>query len=96
MCALPSLSDRLVPDLTRLLSSVIGRRLANKTAIAHLRRMAEEQLDRLRAALADRYAIERELGSGGMATVYLADDLAHNRQPHRGDYHDQGFATNLA
>ena len=31
-----------------------------------------DPLDRLRTALADRYAIERELGSGGMATVYLA------------------------
>ena len=30
---------------------------------------------RLSAALADRYKIERELGAGGMATVYLADDL---------------------
>ncbi|MFB3112532.1 MAG: hypothetical protein ACE10G_10905 [Gemmatimonadales bacterium] len=29
-------------------------------------------LERLRTALADRYAIERELGAGGMATVYLA------------------------
>ena len=29
-------------------------------------------LDRLTAALADRYTIERELGAGGMATVYLA------------------------
>jgi len=29
-------------------------------------------LDRLKTALADRYAIEREIGSGGMATVYLA------------------------
>ncbi len=33
----------------------------------------------LQAALADRYVIERELGSGGMATVYLARDLKHRR-----------------
>jgi len=38
------------------------------------------QLDRLTAALADRYAIEREIGAGGMATVYLARDLKHDRQ----------------
>jgi Tol biopolymer transport system component len=37
-------------------------------------------LDRLRKALADRYSIEREIGSGGMATVYLAEDLKHHRQ----------------
>src|SRR5207253_10734042 len=36
-------------------------------------------LDRLRAALADRYALDRELGRGGMATVYLARDLKHGR-----------------
>ncbi len=35
---------------------------------------------RLTAALAGRYAIERELGAGGMATVYLARDLKHNRE----------------
>ncbi len=35
--------------------------------------------DRLAAALADRYRIERELGAGGMATVYLARDLKHER-----------------
>jgi len=35
---------------------------------------------RLVAALADRYAIERELGAGGMATVYLAADLKHDRK----------------
>ena len=34
----------------------------------------------LTAALADRYRIERELGVGGMATVYLADDLKHKRK----------------
>ena len=34
----------------------------------------------LREALADRYSVERELGEGGMAIVYLAQDLKHNRQ----------------
>ncbi len=37
-------------------------------------------IDRLSAALADRYRIERELGQGGMATVYLAQDLKHDRK----------------
>ncbi len=36
--------------------------------------------DRLAAALSDRYRIERELGQGGMATVYLAHDLKHDRK----------------
>jgi serine/threonine-protein kinase len=35
---------------------------------------------RLAAALSDRYRIERELGAGGMATVYLAQDLKHDRK----------------
>jgi len=35
---------------------------------------------RLQTALADRYRFERSLGSGGMATVYLADDLKHHRK----------------
>ncbi|MEO7522182.1 MAG: protein kinase, partial [Gemmatimonas sp.] len=37
------------------------------------------QLARLAAALSDRYTIDRELGAGGMATVYLAHDLKHDR-----------------
>ncbi len=36
--------------------------------------------DKLSAALSDHYRIERELGQGGMATVYLAHDLKHDRQ----------------
>jgi eukaryotic-like serine/threonine-protein kinase len=34
----------------------------------------------LRATLSDRYAIDRDLGAGGMATVYLAEDLRHRRK----------------
>ncbi|MGH7629100.1 MAG: hypothetical protein ACREOF_06870 [Gemmatimonadales bacterium] len=37
-------------------------------------------MDDLRIALADRYNLERELGAGGMATVYLAHDVRHNRK----------------
>jgi formylglycine-generating enzyme required for sulfatase activity/tRNA A-37 threonylcarbamoyl transferase component Bud32 len=38
-----------------------------------------DTLTRLAAALADRYRFQRELGQGGMATVYLAEDLKHHR-----------------
>jgi len=37
-------------------------------------------LERLKAALADRYTVEREIGRGGMATVFLAEDLKHRRK----------------
>src|SRR5438876_10247991 len=38
-----------------------------------------DALERLGAALAEHYAIERQIGAGGMATVYLARDLKHDR-----------------
>lgn len=41
--------------------------------------MTSTRLDELKVALADRYLIEREIESGGMATVFLARDLKHNR-----------------
>ena len=42
--------------------------------------MSDTQIARLNEALENRYHIESELGEGGMATVYLADDLRHERK----------------
>src|SRR6476646_9454306 len=39
-----------------------------------------ELLTRLEASLADRYRLDSELGAGGMATVYLAHDIRHDRR----------------
>ena len=42
--------------------------------------LVSDTLERLRLVLADRYAVQRELGRGGMATVFLAQDLRHDRK----------------
>ncbi len=47
--------------------------------LPHLERMSDS-IPRLNAALEGRYRIEAELGEGGMATVYLADDIKHERK----------------
>ena len=39
-----------------------------------------DNFDRLESALAARYTIERQLGAGGMATVYVAPDIKHDRE----------------
>ncbi|MGI8819051.1 MAG: serine/threonine-protein kinase, partial [Gemmatimonadales bacterium] len=39
-----------------------------------------ELIARLQTALSDRYRLDREVGAGGMATVYLAQDLRHDRR----------------
>ena len=49
------------------------------TAQPERNRVAPTGLEELQAALGDSYLLERELGRGGMATVYLAQDLKHDR-----------------
>ncbi len=65
-------TDQLKPATPGLRAGVTGRRAA-------FLRMPSP-VERLNAALSNRYTIERELGAGGMATVYLAHDLKHDRK----------------
>ena len=64
-----------------------------------------DALERLKAALADRYVVERELGRGGMTVVFLAEDVKHRRKvalkafsrtgPQPSEAADLGTATRL-
>ena len=40
----------------------------------------DDLLDQLKAGLADRYTVEREIGRGGMATVFLAEEIHPRRK----------------
>ena len=64
------------------LSSWLPRRVPAQRAHATMNERGADGMDvliQLNAALAGRYEIEREIGRGGMATVYLARDVRHNR-----------------
>src|SRR5687768_6120939 len=63
--------------------SLGGPRFGSRSAVSLARSLSSrpsiDPLQELGEALAQRYAFERELGRGGMATVYLARDLRHDR-----------------
>ena len=54
--------------------------LGRKYRVTTLRAEFAVILDQLQSALAGKYQVERELGAGGMATVFLATDIRHERQ----------------
>jgi hypothetical protein len=58
---------------------VRARQQISEPPIRQVHAVDTTEIGRLSAALADRYVIERELGRGGMATVYLARDVRHDR-----------------
>ena len=63
-----------MPEITARLSTALAAATKSKATSAK----AEWRM----STLADRYAIQKELGAGGMATVYLAEDIKHERKPH--------------
>ena len=73
-----SRTDRFLARLTARVRSYRAR--APLVLPLRAKDNVSDSLTRLQAALGDRYAIEREIGEGGMAIVYLADDLRHHRK----------------
>ena len=70
----------MTDQLDRLTAALADRTAAD--GCGRTRTMSvNDAVDRLASALSDRYRIESELGAGGMATVYLAEDLKHHRNP---------------
>src|SRR5689334_4349709 len=66
-----------VDDLMRCTRGAAARGLTGEKASLHY--LYTMQTEQLRAALAGRYSVEREIGVGGMATVYRARDVKHDR-----------------
>ena len=71
--------DGEVHPVMTALGRSCGVPLAKRPTAVHLSRVSDAPAPR-QAALADRYVIERELGPGRMATVYVARDLEHRRR----------------
>jgi serine/threonine protein kinase/Flp pilus assembly protein TadD len=68
-------------DLERLLAeSARADTLLDRAAGERFALLLEEAIQELSDALADRYVVRREIGRGGMATVYLAHDRRHDRE----------------
>jgi hypothetical protein len=57
---------------------MMGEHLSSARRLHHIRPVADTPA--LSAAVADRYHVDHEIGRGGMAVVYLADDLRHHRK----------------
>jgi serine/threonine-protein kinase len=64
----------------RRLEQTAPRIAGSRGAATPTSSMTPRQLDRLNEALADRYTVERKIGEGGMAGVYLTHDLRHHRR----------------